>query len=205
MNNSHFTFQGQFDSHYNLTPNGDQSGLCSRKRKSSYEDISPLVMKTRSGIGLEEEIVYDRTITLMMQGQRRLQEEQRMQSQLQQHQHSLQQPQVEAQPTHRESSADAMKRLFMFSKSQSPTQHNQRPQNTPQVTNNGLPTFADCAGEINGCETNRIPRDLNANSVLSSVCLVKNRHVVHAVQQVMENMMWNIIAMDVTVRIAEVS
>ncbi|KAF9130075.1 hypothetical protein BGX30_013648 [Mortierella sp. GBA39] len=39
---------------------GEESGGGggSRKRKSSYEDISPLVMKTRSGIGLEEEIVY---------------------------------------------------------------------------------------------------------------------------------------------------
>lgn len=30
----------------------------SLKRKSSYDDISPLAMKTRTGIGLEEEIVY---------------------------------------------------------------------------------------------------------------------------------------------------
>ncbi|KAF9148555.1 hypothetical protein BG015_009711 [Linnemannia schmuckeri] len=37
---------------------GGELGGGSRKRKSSYEDISPLVMKTRSGIGLEEEIVY---------------------------------------------------------------------------------------------------------------------------------------------------
>ena len=40
---------------------GDSGG--SRKRKSSYEDISPLVMKTRSGIGLEEEIVYGMNAT----------------------------------------------------------------------------------------------------------------------------------------------
>ncbi|KAF8975602.1 hypothetical protein BGZ46_008995 [Entomortierella lignicola] len=34
-----------------------QDGPSSRKRKSSYEDISPLVMKTRAGVGLEQEIL----------------------------------------------------------------------------------------------------------------------------------------------------
>ncbi|KAF9121369.1 hypothetical protein BGW39_010587 [Mortierella sp. 14UC] len=40
-----------------LPPSAGDAGGGSRKRKSSYEDISPLVMKTRSGIGLEEEII----------------------------------------------------------------------------------------------------------------------------------------------------
>ncbi|KAF9546140.1 hypothetical protein EC957_010126 [Mortierella hygrophila] len=74
-NNTPFTFHSHFDSLslQNQLPasasvfqgnsqygagaeSGGRGG--SRKRKSSYEDISPLVMKTRSGIGLEEEIVY---------------------------------------------------------------------------------------------------------------------------------------------------
>ncbi|KAG0320789.1 hypothetical protein BGZ99_004295 [Dissophora globulifera] len=59
-----FTFYGNLQSPsihnaYSL-PQGQeqQTGGGSRKRKSSYEDISPLVMKTRTGIGLEQEIVY---------------------------------------------------------------------------------------------------------------------------------------------------
>ncbi|KAF9110282.1 hypothetical protein BGX27_006579 [Mortierella sp. AM989] len=119
-NNSKTHFDSLSIQHPNSTSQADSS---SRKRKSSYEDISPLVMKTRSGIGLEEEIVYDRTMTLMIQGQRRLLEEQRqreIQEQLLQHQ---QQSHLhhQQQPTHRESSAEAVRRLFMFGKSQPPS------------------------------------------------------------------------------------
>lgn len=75
-NNTPFTFHSHFDSlslqnqsppsasifqgssQYGTGAESGGGGGGSRKRKSSYEDISPLVMKTRSGIGLEEEIVY---------------------------------------------------------------------------------------------------------------------------------------------------
>ncbi|KAF9317660.1 hypothetical protein BG003_000480 [Podila horticola] len=96
----------------------------SLKRKSSYDDISPLAMKTRTGIGLEEEIVYDRTITMMMEGQRKLLEEQRLreleinmqrQAQLGHQQHLHQQH-------NKASASEALKRLFMVGK-QHPTQH----------------------------------------------------------------------------------
>ncbi|KAF9099826.1 hypothetical protein BGX23_011426 [Mortierella sp. AD031] len=73
MNNNPppFTFHSHFDSLSLQNPlppsamvfgggGGESAEGGSRKRKSSYEDISPLVMKTRSGIGLEEEIVYGR-------------------------------------------------------------------------------------------------------------------------------------------------
>ncbi|KAG0379682.1 hypothetical protein BGX24_012132 [Mortierella sp. AD032] len=62
-NTTPFTFHSHFDSlslQNQLPPSATAGGGGSRKRKSSYEDISPLVMKTRSGIGLEEEIVYGR-------------------------------------------------------------------------------------------------------------------------------------------------
>jgi hypothetical protein len=192
--NAPFSFHCHFDSltleHPTSTGQSD-----SRKRKSSYEDISPLVMKTRSGIGLEQEIVYgnistyiwaknrselrlsysniistDRTMTLMMQGQRRLLEEQKQREQqeqllLQQQQQQQQQFHVQAQ---KESSAEAMRRLFMFSKGQftassslqppsQPTSDPDASQIAPILPVNVLPTFSDCAGEINGCETNRIP------------------------------------------------
>jgi hypothetical protein len=80
-NSTPFTFHSQFDSlslQNQLPPSatvfqgsnqystgasgGQEAGGGSRKRKSSYEDISPLVMKTRSGIGLEEEIVFGKKL-----------------------------------------------------------------------------------------------------------------------------------------------
>jgi len=56
-NHSPFSFQNQFSP---LPPSNmyNTPGSQSLKRKSSYDDISPLAMKTRTGIGLEEEIVY---------------------------------------------------------------------------------------------------------------------------------------------------
>ncbi|KAG0027732.1 hypothetical protein BGZ81_005342 [Podila clonocystis] len=126
-------------------------------------------MKTRTGIGLEEEIVYDRTITIMMEGQRKLLEEQRlreleinMQRQAQlNHQQHLHQQQNKA------SASEALKRLFMVGK-QHPTQHVQQ----QECTSSGY-TFADCAGEINGCETYRIPgmRDRQAFIAVCTFCL----------------------------------
>ncbi|KAK3839544.1 MAG: hypothetical protein JOS17DRAFT_190304 [Linnemannia elongata] len=188
-NNTPFTFHSHFDSlslqnqlppsasvfqgnnQYGTGAESGGGGGGSRKRKSSYEDISPLVMKTRSGIGLEEEIVYDRTMTMMMAGQRRLLEEQRQrehqlalqpqqhlqQQQQQQQQHlQLQQQQQQSSPSQRGSSADALRRLFMVGKSQS---QGQQPQHTQLQAQPEAPqlSFANCAGEINGCEVNRIP------------------------------------------------
>ncbi|GJJ75309.1 apoptosis regulatory protein Siva [Entomortierella parvispora] len=131
----------------------------SRKRKSSYEDISPLFTKTRSGIGLEEEIVYDRTITMMAQGQSRFLAEQKQKELEEQQQLRLQQEQLRQQKyqqsQQRESQADAMRRLFMVGK-RAPLQNQYPPSNNPALNGTGH-TFADCAGEINGCETNKIP------------------------------------------------
>ncbi|KAG0069118.1 hypothetical protein BGZ90_000321 [Linnemannia elongata] len=188
-NNTPFTFHSHFDSlslqnqlppsasifqgssQYGTGAESGGGGGGSRKRKSSYEDISPLVMKTRSGIGLEEEIVYDRTMTMMMAGQRRLLEEQRQrehqlalqqqqtlhqlqqQQQQQQHHLHLQQQQQQSASPQKGSSADALRRLFMVGKNQS---QEQQPQAQPQ-TQPEAPSFSNCAGEINGCEVNRIP------------------------------------------------
>ncbi|KAF9927003.1 hypothetical protein FBU30_003571 [Linnemannia zychae] len=136
---------------------GEHSGG-GRKRKSSYEDISPLAMKTRTGIGLEEEIVYDRTMTMMMAGQKRLQKEQ---EQLQQQQQQFQQQQLQIQQQiHQQqlqiqqqgSSADALCRFFMVGKNQAHS--NSSPS---RISEQQAPTFADCAGEFNGCETNKVP------------------------------------------------
>ncbi|KAF9201248.1 hypothetical protein BGZ49_008530 [Haplosporangium sp. Z 27] len=131
-----------------------QDGPSSRKRKSSYEDISPLVMKTRAGVGLEQEIVYDRTMTMMMRGQRKLLEEQRQrlpQEQLYQTQdpqmYIQQQQQQQAPSQHKESSAEAMRRLFMFGKSQSPVQHSQSSPIPQQAPNQNLWTFSDCSDQ----------------------------------------------------------
>lgn len=187
-NHSPFSFQNQLSP---LPPSNmyNTPGSQSLKRKSSYDDISPLAMKTRTGIGLEEEIVYgniiwlegiqecdttrrylaranrfldfarclqlDRTITMMMEGQRKLLEEQRLreletnmqrQAQLEHQQHLHHQH-------NKASASEALKRLFMVGK------HNPTPQQYLQQqghTGSGH-TFADCAGEISGCETYRIP------------------------------------------------
>ncbi|KAI8602892.1 hypothetical protein EDD21DRAFT_370631 [Dissophora ornata] len=162
--NTSFTFNGSLQYPDLWSSQGAQQAGGSLKRKSSHEDISPLVMKTRTGIGLEEEIVYDRTMTLMIEGQKRLLEEERqrqyheqMQHQSQQQAYSQQQPQqsVSLQQQPKESPAEAMRRLFMFGKSQQPlAPHPGTVQHHQQTIHM---SFADCAGEINGCETNRIP------------------------------------------------
>lgn len=168
-NHTPFSFQNQFSplppsSIYN-TPSSQ-----SLKRKSSYDDISPLAMKTRAGIGLEEEIVYDRTITMMMEGQRKLLEEQRLreleanmqrQAQLEHQQHLHQQH-------NKASASEALKRLFMVGKHNSTSQQHIQQQGR---TDSGH-TFADCAGEINGCETYRIPgmRDRQAFIAACTFC-----------------------------------
>ncbi|KAI7828234.1 hypothetical protein BC939DRAFT_443982 [Gamsiella multidivaricata] len=194
-NNTTFTFHSHMDSfpvqHF-ASSEGNQAGP--RKRKSSYEDISPLVMKTRSGIGLEQEIVYDRTMTLMMQGQRRLLEEQKQKEQ-QEHELLLQQQQYQKQQqlqalAQKESPAEAMRRLFAFSKAQ-PSSQQQQQQHLPfhsQVApyqNSGFPTsavplarawtFSDCAGEISGCETSRIPGMRDRYQALIDSCSICQR------------------------------
>ncbi|KAG0361351.1 hypothetical protein BG005_008499 [Podila minutissima] len=166
-NHTPFSFQNQFSQ---LPPsNMYDTPSQSLKRKSSYDDISPLAMKTRTGIGLEEEIVYDRTITMMMEGQRKLLEEQRLreleintQRQVQlDHQHHLHQQRDKG------SASEALKRLFMVGKQHNHTQRIQQHEHT----SSGY-TFADCAGEINGCETYRIPgmRDRQAFIVACTFC-----------------------------------
>ena len=59
--NTPFTFYGSLQYPDLSSSQGAQQAGGSLKRKSSYEDISPLVMKTRTGIGLEEEIVYGKS------------------------------------------------------------------------------------------------------------------------------------------------
>ncbi|KAK3820380.1 MAG: hypothetical protein J3Q66DRAFT_336977 [Benniella sp.] len=161
-NHTPFAFHSQYDPSSFQQHYSQDSHAGSRKRKNSCEDVSPLVMKTRTGIGLEQEIVYDRTITMMMQGQRRLLEEERQQALVQQQQ---QQQQPSPLRANRESSAEAMRRLFMFNKSQSAPastqpsfQHSLAPDDATAVSAPGRTwTFADCAGETNGCETSRVP------------------------------------------------
>ncbi|CAO3574797.1 unnamed protein product [Mortierella alpina] len=216
MNGTPFAFYSNFNSLsiHPSEPQGAPSFACdpsshepsSRKRKNSVDDISPLVMKTRAGIGLEQEIVYDRTMTMLMAGQRRLLEEQRQreyqlamqqqaeqkvqQQQQQQQQHismhhtqsAHRQPQ--GQQYHKESPAEAMKRLFMAGKNQSSAQHPQThamstgtlsASVTTLGTSTRALTFADCAGEINGCETNRIPGMKDRYQALITPCTLCRR------------------------------
>jgi hypothetical protein len=81
-----------------------------------------------------------------------LQQQEQQQQQLQ-HVHQLQQ-QDQQTASQRGSSADALRRLFMVGKNQAQqtqhTQHQPQPDVTPM-------SFANCAGEINGCEVNKIP------------------------------------------------
>ena len=105
--------------------------------------------------------LLDRTMTMMMAGQRRLVEEQRRrehQQTLQQQQHRQQQQQQQQQQSssQRGNSADALRRLFMVGKNQLQGQQSQhtQPQTQPEAPQL---SFANCAGEINGCEMNRIP------------------------------------------------
>jgi len=57
-NHTPFTFHSQYDPSSFQQHYSQDSHAGSRKRKTSCEDVSPLVMKTRTGIGLEQEIVY---------------------------------------------------------------------------------------------------------------------------------------------------
>ncbi|ORZ06828.1 hypothetical protein BCR41DRAFT_360757 [Lobosporangium transversale] len=99
-------------------------------------------------------------MTLMMQGQKRLLEEEKQREQ-EERQKLLQQQQAQHQQlnTTKESSSEAMRRLFMFNKENAQTPSSNQAQSF-QSLNPVQPsamTFADCTGEINGCETSRIP------------------------------------------------
>lgn len=102
----------------------------------------------------------DRTITMMSEGQSRFLAEQKQrelleqQQLLQQHAY-IQQQQNYQQIQKRESQAEAMRRLFMVGKK--PPSQDQHPPTYNTALNGTGHTFADCAGEINGCETNKIP------------------------------------------------
>ncbi|KAG0348562.1 hypothetical protein BG004_004807 [Podila humilis] len=139
----------------------------SRKRKSSYDDISPLAMKTRTGIGLEEEIVYDRTITMMMQGQKRLLEEKRqMELEI-----SMQtQAQIGFPPSNapaKPSASEAQKQLFMGS--------------TMGVKQTG---FRACVSGRLSLPHVHSATNLSANSALFVAIAAKSCHAEHAVYPV---------------------
>ena len=88
---------------------------------------------------------YAKQLQQQQKPQMQQQEQQQQQLEYQRHQQQIQQ---------KESQAEAMRRLFMVGKrATSPP--------TPQPgqyasSSSGGYTFADCAGEINGCETNKI-------------------------------------------------
>ncbi|KAI8349710.1 hypothetical protein B0O80DRAFT_138391 [Mortierella sp. GBAus27b] len=117
---------------------------------------------------------------MMIRGQRRLHEEekQREQTGLGQHQQS---PPLGVK---HESSADAMRRLFMFKKNQptsasstttflSDAQH--RAPSTDQTEAGSSWTFADCTGEINGCETSRVPGMQSRYQAVITPCIFCRR------------------------------